>query len=235
MLVTDIRGWTDLDPNSRFRNAAPNVIISADAIANGEYDSLLGDIFTGGMERNVIYDDGTSKFHLTLTLYVHPVGAGALDIDPSNTVGLANHNGKLLAEDGDYAYDGHGNHLIAGALLSHYTATSSFIGSSTAQQPVWATSLAEGDAIWLVRRGEYELKTGTGSIAQYNRIVADESTTGGVTGCVRTAGTAVATMVQIRETITGYGGDCVGIALVNDGAEGALVRCKLDLPPRIRR
>ena len=236
MQVTDVRGWTDVGPDSRFRNMVPNVIITADMIANGEYDGLLGDDFLGGFERPVIYDDGTTKFCMVLTLYVHPVGAGALAIGP--TVALAtNHNGRLLGEDGAYNVDGEEVSFVAGALLSHYCETSSFVGSGTTTVPVWSTSLAEGDAIWLVRRGDYELKSGTGAVAINDQIVVDAATTGGTLGFVRSAAalSVPPVLAEIQEYITGYGGKCLGVAAEADGAENSYFRCKLDLPPRYFR
>jgi len=231
MNVTDVTGWTDVNPDSRFRNAAPNVIITADEIANGEYDGIVGDDFNGGFERDVVYDDGTTKYFMTLTLYVHPVGAGALSIDPA-AAAATNHNGRLLGEDGAMVQDAEDVQAIAGAMLSHYAETTSEIGSSTTRQPVWSTSLAEGDAIWLVRRGYYELKSGTGAIAAGDRLVADTNVTHGF---VRTSVSTIASQAQIQEVITGYGGKCVGIAVNADGAAHSMVLCKLDLPERMAR
>ena len=83
MKSTDVTGWTDMSPDSRFRNRVPSTIITADEIANGEWDGLLGDVFNGGVEREVVYYDGTTKWWMVLTLYVHPAGAGAFAINPA--------------------------------------------------------------------------------------------------------------------------------------------------------
>ena len=189
MKSTDVTGWTDMSPDSRFRNRVPSTIITADEIANGEWDGLLGDVFNGGVEREVVYYDGTTKWWMVLTLYVHPAGAE--------------------------------------------------IGSTTTRQPVWSTSLAEGDAIWLIRRGRVEMRNGA-NVAAGDRIVTDISTTGTKHGCVRTAVTTVATQAQIQEYTPGYAGKCIGIAQVTvteaaSIAAGTRPLCKLDLPPRMYR
>jgi len=233
MQVTDVRGWTDVQPDTRFRNAIPNHIITADEIANGEYDSLLGDFANGGMEREVIYDDGTTKPWMSLTLYVHPAGAGALAIDPAGAA-AALPEGRLLGEDGAYVGDAEDVDDIAGMLFSHYTETSSFVGSSTANQPVWSTSLAEGDAIWLVRRVDVELHAGS-ALADGNRIVSDISGGAGTpSGCARPAVATIANQAEVQETVTGYGGKCIGVAKAVV-AQSNIGRCKLDLPRRMYR
>jgi len=239
MKSTDVTGWTDLSPDSRFRNRVPSTIISADEIANGEWDTLLGDSFNGGVEREVIYDDGTTKWWMVLTLYVQPTGAGALAINPA-TAYATNHEGRLLLETGVLASDGAQIDAIAGLLLSHYSRTSSEIGSTTVRQPVWETSLAEGDAIWLIRRGRVEMRPGA-NVAAGERLVTDEATTGGHLGCVRPSiAMAGPTGAQIEEHLPGPGGQCIGIAKVTLTEAAAIAAssyalCKLDLGPRFYR
>lgn len=239
MEATNIRAWTDISPDTRFRNMAPNVIITKDMIDNGEYDSLLGDEFLGGAEREVIYDDGTTKRQMTLTLYVHPTGAGALVINPTVVV-ATNHNGRLLGEDGAYVGDAEPVGAIAGALLSNYCETSSFVGSGGSTVPVWSTSLAEGDAIWLVRSGDYDLKMGTTGITPGSRIVSDISSGASTpSGCARGSTTSFGSLAQIQEQITGYGGTCIGLYESSNGATNSVAnvlnRCKLALPKRMFR
>lgn len=238
MKSTDVTGWTDMSPDSRFRNRVPSTIITADEIANGEWDGLLGDVFNGGVEREVVYYDGTTKWWMVLTLYVHPAGAGAFAINPA-TAYATNHEGRLLGEDGAYLGDAANVDEIAGLLLSHYSESTSEIGSTTTRQPVWSTSLAEGDAIWLIRRGRVEMRNGA-NVAAGDRIVTDISTTGTRSGCVRTAVTTVATQAQIQEYTPGYAGKCIGLVQVTvteaaSIAAGTRPLCKLDLPPRMYR
>lgn len=202
------RGWTDLDDHSRFRNRIPTVIITADEIANGEWDGLLGDDFKGQVVRKVVYvDSAGNRQYMELTLYVHRVGAGALTI---RTGATSNTRGKLLTELGAFTGAvGIENDTIAGGMLSQYSLTSSEIGSATAQEPVWETTLNEGDAIWLVRKGRW-LALGDGAaVTAGSPVVADNSN--GTDGAVQDASTmGTPNAAEILQNLTGPHGNCVG-------------------------
>ena len=225
-----VTGWTDLDDHSRFRNAIPTTIITADEIANGEYDGLLGDVFKGEVNRRVVYvDESGNRQYLELTLYIHPVGAGAMTI---RSAGVSTCRGRLVSELGDYtATKPLLNKTIAGGLLSQYSETSSEIGSSTVREPVWLDTINEGDALWIVRRGRY-LALGDGAITIDTAVVADDSgaSSGGVEDAAAMAGP---TAGQILENLGGPHGNKVGVSVeaLNNTVTG-YAYIDLDLPRR---
>ena len=231
------RGWTDLAPDTRFRNRIPTVIITADEIANGEWDDFLGDDFNPGRNREVVYvDDDGERWPMELVLYVHPTGAGALTIH-SGSASVC--RGRILGEDGAFSQSKEDVAALAGGMLSHYSETSSQIGSSTDQQPVWNTQIQEGDAIWLVRRGRYfALADGAGggggvSAAQVNLVVDNSN---GTDGAVQDSVGTIANLAEVKENITGISGKCIGRSYEAEGAtEAGYADIHLELPPRYVR
>ena len=230
-----VTGWTDTDPDSRFRNSVPTTIILADDIANGEYDSLLGDVFQAGLERNGVYvDENGQRWPMGLVLYVHPVGAGALTIRVGATSAC---RGKFLLETG--AFTGGApvqNALVAGAMLSQYSETTSEIGSTTVREPVWSTALQEGDAIWLVRRGRYFALTDLdGACTLRHNACLDNSN--GTNGAVQdTSNMPGPLAAQILENLPVGQGGAVGTFYENGGTTLAgFVDMLVDMPPRYMR
>lgn len=231
MLHNDVTGWTDLDPDSRFRNSVPTTIITADEIANGEYDSLNGDVFQAGMTRKAVYkeSDGT-RWPVELVLYVHPVGAGALTI---RTAGASTCRGRFLSEAG--AFTGAAsvkNVTVAGGLLTQYSETTSEIGSSTSREPVWSTSIAEGDAIWVVRKGRYEALSDAAVAAEIDVQLHNASGTGRV-GPANTMLTPNA--AEIRAALPTGEGSCIGTSETLAAGAAAYFNIHVNLPDRWQR
>lgn len=222
------RGWTDLDPSSRFRNMAPNVIILADNIANGEYDGLAGDVFNGDTSREVVYvDDDGNRWDMVLRLHKHPTGAGSLTIH-NGTASTC--RGKLMGKDGAYVQDAEDVDNIAGGMLSHYCETTSLVGSSTSQQPVWSTAIAEGDHYWVVQSGKYHALADDDALAAAGlNLVTGNG--GGTDGAVEPSVSTIASLAEIQENITGLSGKCIGRSLEAKGATTTgYVTIELDLP-----
>jgi len=228
MLHDSIRAWTDLDPSSRFRNAAPNVIIRADTVANGEYDSMQGDDFRPGQIRRVAYfdtnDTSPTYWYQELVLYKHQAGAGSLAIYSG---GASLCRGRLLGEDGAFTGAKENVSDIAGGMLSNYCNTTSYIGNGGVQSPVWAESLEEGDYIWLVRGGRYEILS-DGTITAGSNLVTDNS--GGTDGAAQDSVTTIASIAEIQENIM-FSGKCIGQA--NASAAGGYADITLDLGKRV--
>ncbi len=212
----NLRGWTDLAPSTRFRNRLPTTIILADEIDDGEWDSFLGDVHNPGMDREVVYkDEDGARWPMTLVLYVHPAGAGALT--------LTGARGKFLGEDGAFTEDAEEQVDIAGGMLSHYSETSSEIGSTSAGYPVWSTALQEGDAIWLVRNGRYfALCDGVGTVADKSPVVTGNG--GGTDGAIEdsVALSAPPVLAELEERWMTAAGRCIGVAREAEGATVAL-------------
>ena len=228
---TDVRAWTDLDPHSRFRNKSPNVIIKAAEIASGEYDSFLGDDFKPGHTRRVVYKDSSvsppEHYVYEMILFVKPGGSGTLTI---HTGSASTSKGKLMGEDGAYTGDREDTIDIAGGMLTNYCVTTSFVGSSVSQQPVWETSFEVGDAIWLVRKGRYE-------VLVHDTVAVDlpvvTAATAGTVDHSTTTFSATVTLGEIREQVTGVTGLCVGRCITaSTGGAGTYGVIQLELPDR---
>lgn len=229
-----VTGWTDLDDHSRFRNRIPTTMILADEIANGEWDGLLGDDFKGEVNRRVVYvDEAGNREYMELTLYIHPSGAGALTIRTGSTPDC---RGSFITEVGALsATKPLVNSDIAGGMLSQYSETSSEIGSSTAREPVWSTTLQEGDAIWVVRRGRYlALCDGAAVVNIGTNVVLDDS--GGTAGAIEDAVTPNAanpTWPQIIQNSNNQLGGCIGAAIeTEDDSVVGFAYIDLELPRR---
>lgn len=213
MLHRNVRNWTDLEDHSRFRNAIPNRIIRADEIANGEYDAVVGDAFHPGVRRKAVYIDTVpatdQRYEVDLVFYIHPVGAGAITL---LAAGVSQVRGRLLDTSGAFTTTRDDAYLVAGGMLTHYTETSSFIGSSVAQEPDWATTLNEGDGIWLVESGRYEALVDA-AVGAADIYMVTENGALAVDGAVDASVGTVANQAQVQEVITGIAGKCVGRSL----------------------
>lgn len=229
---TNIRAWTDLNPGSRFRNAAPNVIIRASEISTGEYDGAEGDDFRPGVVRCAAYFDpeetSPKYWYVELVLYKHPIGAGSISL---HSAGSSLCRGRFLGEDGSFTVSKNPAKDIAGGMLSHYCDTTSFISNGGSNQPTWATTLNEGDYIWLVRSGRYEaLCDGAGVVTAGSNIVVDNSDGGSPDGTVQNSVTTIATLQQVEENVM-YSGRCIGYA--NEAQSGAYADLTIDLGIRV--
>lgn len=204
-----VTGWTDLAQSTRFRNRCPTTLILADEIANGEWDGLLGDVFKGEVNRPVVYvDEDGSRWYMELTLYIHPVGAGALTI---RSAGASTCRGKFITELGAYTTTAPiDSDDIAGGMLSQYSETSGEIGSDTVREPAWSTTIQEGDALWIVRRGRYfALSDSDAACNDDANVVVDDSN--GVDGAVQDAAAmSTPNAAEILQNIPGHGGQNIG-------------------------
>ena len=174
-------------------------------------------------------DEAGNREYVELTLYIHPVGAGALTI---RAAGVSTCRGRLVSELGDYtATKPLLNKSIAGGLLSQYSESTSEVGSSTVREPVWLDTINEGDALWVVRRGRY-LALGDGAITIDTAVVADDS--GASSGGVEDA-SAMGTpnAAEITENLSGPHGNKVGVSVeaLNATVTG-YAYIDLDLPRR---
>lgn len=229
---TDHRAWTDLQPSSKL--LPPNVIITAEELAvHGEAQST-SDLYQMGSEtRKVVYDDiaNSRKYYMELVLYVHP--AGAADITLANAAGVSQVNGEALrwsgAQPGNTA--SYTNDDIAGFFLSHYyTATITPVGAGV---NFIATTLTEGDAIWLVRRGMHELRADAAIGAAGVNLVCNNAS---AAGSVANATAFAATVAGIAENTSDLvNGKAVAIARGTALAAGNFLLCDIILPvPGVR-
>lgn len=207
-------GFHDQDETRFFRHAPPNVILKAAAIAAGGWDLMQGDDFQPGKVRNVVYEDSAqAKWEHEMVLYKHPAGATALVLGVrTGTAFVSSIKSKILLEVGTIATTRNDNADIAGQLLSHYSETNSAFGNTASlTEPYWATTLEEGDYIWLIRNGEVEFLADATVVANGN--LCTENGGAAVAGAVGASVTTIANIAQIKENITGESGKAVGIAL----------------------
>ena len=205
---TDHRGWTDLQPHSKF--LPPNVVIPAEDFTLHGTNSAASDMYLEGMTRKVVYKDAAGqKYYMELMLYVHPVGAGALNLTlggvPTATqTGVS--EGRFLLKTGALAGADAPQDTIAGAMLApYYDSTTEFTDSSISTV---AGALAEGDGIWVVRRGRLPLDTSAGIAAG---LVLNTAVNGEVAAATVIAAAGHTTHAEYMENSFSQKGFAVGI------------------------
>lgn len=232
--------WTDLGELS-FGQVHPNTIIRAADLARHCPYSPDSALLAGGIERRVSYETAAGvRYILGLAPYVHPTGAGSLTIATVayDSAGLATvtpvTEGLMIGEDGalvPIAGAPQESGDIAGALFGDYY--THFDGNYDRRETYHALTIEEGDFLWVVRNGLFQMKYDGAAPTVGKHVVSSATTAGRVQAAllVNTAGTNAqlyATMLQNQYGEKQYLG--LGRAAVL-GAAGE-VWVELELPPR---
>ncbi len=211
---TDHRGWTDLQPHSKF--LPPNVMISAEDLATHGANQPSSDMYLEGMTRKVVYKNALGqKYYMELMLYKHPVGAANLNLLAGGVSTGASDGvseGRFLLKVGTLAGAGAQQDAIAGALLApYYSNTADFTDTSVNFK---VGVLTPGDCIWVVRRGRLPLDA---SGAINSGIVLKTAANGEVAAATLIDAAVHTTHPEFLENSFSQKGKAVGIMRANSG------------------
>lgn len=238
----NFNGFTDLDEVGFLH--PPHVIIREDDIDyNLVYDTADRYLATG-RTRDVIYETSAGvKRYLKLTPYVHPAGAAALTLGSLSTsaAGVVTYTpsaeGYMVSEAGVFIpVAGISSGDVAGLLFTDYYYH--FNDNLNQREHFRATQIVEGDLLWLIREGRWEV-AGVGVVTDDDMLIVDTVTAGKVksAGAINTAGTIAQYNTSLRANTLGRANPQFGLALAHARATGTdtLIDADILLPPRYRR
>lgn len=239
-----VNQFTDLDEITRYY--PPHVIIRAADVGSAWGDDALihssADLWMTQPVRRVIYEDeSANKYYYELVPYVHPVGAGSLQL---GTVAVAadgvvtytpDFTGRLIAEAGTLVPTAGGPQDaidVAGMLFSDYY--THFTDNAKQHETFRALTIEEGDFLWVVRRGEVYLDAGAavtdGDILNTSDAVAGE--------VLPATAIDTTTAITLHATLIDHlwGPNFKAVAQAKETIVGAgQVLCWMNLPPRFSR
>ena len=209
--------WTDIDNNFWSAFGPPNRIIKAAELAMMVGDGADAHLFK--QPRRCIYHhyDGTNytEYDVELTLYI--MTAATLTINSGTDTAC---RGLFLGEDGAVGAASDFQYTIAGLMFPYY------YKQPKAEQQYVETTLAVGDAIWVIRNGLCDVKNVSGSTDEDKLVPANS-------GVAATAAALVAPGPQTDAIILAHSwlDRCLGRwkATVTTGNFGLARLC---MPPR---
>jgi hypothetical protein len=238
MRYTRPGGWTDLAEHSFLRQ--PNIIVKAE-------DADLREIITeadlycaGGKNRHVIYEDSSEvRWSLELVPYLHPAGAGPITLGSIaySALNVATFTisceGRLINETGDLVAASEEAEDVAGLLIGDYYYH--IQDNADLLEAHRATTIEEGDFLWLIRRGLVYLDS-TAAVTNNDDLMSSATVAGEVepSTALNTAGTIAQYDATLWKHIYGDGnprGYALATAMETTGGAG-LAKARLLLPPR---
>lgn len=229
------KGFSDIGEHSFLLQ--PHIIIRAADIAQRRLITS-GELYQPGMVRKVWYDDGTTKHYMELTFYVHPTGAADITLGTiAEAAGVRTYTpsveGFFINEAGALIPNPEEVRDIAGQLFADYFYH--FDDNINQKEHNRALVLEEGDACWLLRRGDTEASSTT-AINADDMFMASTTVIGRVEAspAINTAGTIAQYETTVLQNTLGpvrSGARALGRATETIGAAG-LFNCHLDLGPR---
>lgn len=238
-----VNAFTDLAEHGFLHQ--PHVIIKAEDITYNLVYEEADRYLATGRTRDVIYeDDSGNKRYLELVPYVHPVGAANITLGTLATAGsgvvtytpsaegfMLSEAGVLIPIAGISAID------VAGVLFADYYYN--FNDNLNQREHGRATVIEEGDLLWLIRAGRWELAS-SAAVTDDDMLIVSTATAGKVmsAGAINTGGTIGDFNTSLRKQILGDASPTYGLALAQAratiGAAG-LVDADIRLPRRFRR
>lgn len=224
-----------MDESQEIWPSLPFQVIKAD---DPWYESTA-ELFSQQQTRRVSYkeDDGT-RWSMELVLYKHPTGAADLTIGTQATAtdGTVTYTptqeGRLISETGvlvPTAGAPQNGEVVAGALFADYY--THFDDDYTNFDNGRVITIEEGDLLWVVRRGEFELDF-SGAVTAGGHVVTSATVAGEVQAAAAIDTTTAITLhATLAEHLLQRGYKAIGTAMETLGGAG-LGKVFLELPVR---
>jgi hypothetical protein len=229
--------FTDLDPSSKLLQ--PDVVVRAADIANRRI-IVTSDMYDGSVVRKVLYETTAGvKYYLELVPYLHPVGAGSLEIATVaySATGVATitptKDNYGLLETGALCTSGSKAREFAGFLFADYFTHAT--DNADQQENFRCLTIEEGDFLWLIRGGVWYVYTGD-AVTSGEMLIASSATDGKLMDAVDFDPTSVASINStLFKNMTGDAspryGEAVARALETVGG-ASTIKVEIVLPKR---